>query len=442
MSRALVAGLGLCVCFGLAEAGGGRKVDVDSDPAGASVYLNDVDSGELCKTPCSIDAPVGTTPIIIRKDGYTPEISEITVPKRGKVSKFKVSLKSEVGTIVVSDPALKGGRVFVDDIDKGPAPQKLDVPAGPHHVSVLIKGKPVADDIINLDAGDEHEVKASAAPPLPPVVSDATTVKSGGFDDDGGEVKPQGTKIKVAVTEPDRLHRPFISVGADFDVGFRQFKYDNAGGGLSATESESGQTMLGPAVELWPTVLAGSSHLQGLSLFGKFEFGLNHQAVLDTANMPVGPTTFWGNIEVDLRHRWSVGDASSVAIEGGFVRDQLQFNAATKEDLQKVPVTDYKSVKLGVQAATTMGPFQPFVEVEGRIPFSGGDLQTRFASHDISGYHAALGFTVGGSTVFLRAQAAITYYSWTFTNSSTTGPTADGATDKIEVISVVLGLTH
>jgi hypothetical protein len=444
MRRALVAGVALGVFGATAEAG--RKVDVDSDPTGASVYLNDVDSGAACNaTPCTIDVPVGTTPIIIRKDGYAPEITEITVPKRGKIKPFKVSLRSEVGTLIVTDPAFKGGRIFVDDIDKGPAPQHLDVPAGPHHVQVLIRGKPVADDILNLDADAEHELKAATSAPVPPRVAD-TTVTSGGFDDDGGEAKPNSV-VKHKTPEPDESNgprEPYLFVGADFDVGFRQFKYDNAQNGLAPTESESGQAMLGPAVELWPVVLMGGHHLRGLSVFGKVEFGLNHQPVLDTTNMPVGPTTFWGNIEAGIRHRWHVGDDSSVAIEGGYVRDQLQFVSSSKALLLKVPYADYRSVMLGVRATTMLGSLEPFIELQGRIILSGGDVGDRFMSHDITGGHAAVGASITAGPVYLRAQAAITLYSWDLSNSGPDQPggTADGASDKIEVLSFVVGLTH
>jgi len=446
MRRVLVACCVLGVCVGRSSIGGAgatRKIDIDSDPAGAAVYLNDVDSGTACEaTPCTIEAPIGTTTIILRKDGYTPDIAEITVPRRGKVKPFKSTLTSEVGTLVATDPTFKGGKLFVDDIDKGATPQRLELQAGPHHAQVVVKGRPVADDILELDAGTEHELKPTASAPMPPAVSDSGT-KTPSFDEDGeGEAKPEGaTKIK-ATASTSSPRRPYINVGADFDVGFRQFSYDNPGTGLSPTESEVGQAMIGPTLELWPMELIGANHLRGLSLFGKVEFGLNHQVVLDDSNMAVGPKTFWGNIEVDLRHRWLVGDASSITIEGGFVRDQLQFQAASKMDLLKVPYVDYRSIEFGVRAATHAGSLEPFAALEGRIVMSGGDLGTRFASADTTGGRVAVGASLAAGPVYLRAQAALTVYSWTFTNSAAGAGTADGATDLIEVLSFVVGLSH
>jgi hypothetical protein len=444
MRRALLAGAVLVVWIGSAEAGGGRKVDVESEPAGATVYLNDIDSGAVCaETPCSFEAPLGTTPIILRKDGFNPEIAEITVPRRGKVKPFKFTLTGSTATLVIKDAALKGGKIVVDDVEKGNAPQRLDVDAGPHHVAVMIKGRAVADEILDLEPGEEHELKAAD------VMAVADPGGGGGSDDrhggggGGGDGDGSGAEATVEThAEPAGPRRPYIAVGADFDVGFRQFAYDHAQN-IAATESEVGQTLLGPAVELWPLELAGSHHLRGLSLYGKVGFGLNHQPVLDSMNAAVA-STFWGNIEVDLRHRWSIGDDSGIALEGGFVRDQLQFTAPSKTELAKVPVADYRSIRIGVRASTTLGALEPFAAIEGRIVLSGGDLGTRFASADITGGRVAVGASLRSGPVFVRAQGALTYYGWTFTNATTDpmAPTADGASDVIEVLSLVVGLTH
>ncbi len=437
MRRAPLAGAALVVWIGTADAGGTRKVEVESDPSGATVYLNDIDSGAACDaTPCTIDAPIGTTPIIIRKDGFNPEITELEVARRGRLKPFKITLTSATATLVISNPALKGGTILVDDIEKGNAPQRLDVEAGPHHVAVVIKGRSVADEIVDLEPGDEHVLE----PADPGTVADAGAGGGGSNDDTGGGSDAAAGVVKHA--EPEAARPPYITVGADLDIGFRQFSYDNSQN-LAATESEAGQTLLGPAVELWPFVMAGSHHLRGFSLFGKVGFGLNHQQVLDSMNAEVA-TTFWGNIEVDARHRWTIGDDSGVTLEGGFVRDQLQFNASSKTQLDKVPVADYRSIRIGARASTMLGALEPFAAIEGRIVLSGGELATRFASADITGGRVAVGASLVAGPVYVRAQGALTYYGWTFTNTTADpmASTADGATDVIEVLSLMIGLAH
>lgn len=445
MRRASVASCVLVLASGVAGAGGNtRKVEVTSEPDGATVYLNDVDSGTVCNaTPCQIEAPIGQSiTVILQKDGYTPDFVTYTAAKRGKLKPIKSVLTAAIGTIVLTDAGFKGGKILVDDVEKGNAPQKVDVPAGPHRVVVVIKGRAVADDIVDVEAGSEKEVHGTTPTTVAEVAAGGGGGGGGGSEDLGVDAGSEPVKV-VKESEPSGPRRRWIEVGGDLDVGFRQFSYDHAQN-LSATESEAGQAMAGPSLELWPIELAGGSHFRGLSIFGKVLFGLNHQPVLDSNGMAAGPTTFWGNIEVDVRHRWLVGEGSAITIEGGFVRDQLEFNAPSATQKKQVPGADYRSVKLGVRAATTLGALEPFVAIEGRIVQSGGDLATHFASADITGAHAAAGATIHAGPVFLRAQAAITYYGWTFTNDTQDpmAPTAEGATDLVEVLSFVIGLAH
>ena len=430
MTRGPLAGIALCALIGTAEAAPTRKVDVESDPPGAAVYIDDVDAGAACDaTPCTIDAPIGNPSIILRKDGFVSGLESITVPRKGKVKALKVKLVVASATIIITDKALAGGKILLDGVDKGAAPQTLTVDATSHTVQVMLKGKKLAEALIELDAGAEKEIKADAA-----VATTTVALDPGG--DEGDDTKPSITKEPEEAPPSDR--GPYLAVGADLDVSFRQFKYDNPANGLPRDEKENGLSLIGPAIELWPVP---RGKLRGLSLFGKYEYGINHIAVLDSSKQAVGASTFWSNLEIDLRHRWQVGDSSGVTLSAGFVRDQMTYNVSSKMQLQQLPVVDYRSLRIGVRAGTMLGPLEPFVEVEGRIVTSGGDLGARFASHDATGYHAAVGAQVG-KTVFLRVQAAITYYGWTFTNSGTdpAAGTADGASDVIETFSFVLGI--
>jgi hypothetical protein len=449
MRRALVAGVVLGVCTGKAGAGGSRKVDVTSEPAGASVYLNDVTTGEVCQTPCQVDVPIGVeTNIILQKDGYTPDVVAVTASRKGKLKPVVSTLNAAIATLDIKDAAFKGAKIVIDDVEKGAAPQSLQIEAGPHHVVIVSKGKAMFDDIVDVDAGNIFEVKPVTGHPVVTTTVATTSTGGGGGGGGGGSDDELGGLVTKPVeidkqAEPSAPRRPYIAVGGDMDVGFRQFSYDQPNN-LAATESEVGAVMIGPTMEIWPIEAFGGSHFRGLSLFGKVGFGINHQPVLDNTNMAVGPQTYWGNIEVDLRHRWTIGDDSSITAEGGFVRDQLQFTGGSKMTRDEVPVADYRSIRIGVRAATMLGPLEPFAGVEGRIVLSGGELATRFASADITGARVAAGAQVKAGPVYLRAQAALTYYGWTFTNASSdpAAATAAGATDLIEVLSFVIGLTH
>jgi len=447
MRRALVAGVLLGVCAGTASAGGTRSVQVTSEPKDASVYVDDVTTGERCHTPCAVDVPIGVeTSIIVQKSGYTPDIILVTVPRKGKVAPVSSTLVAAVATIEIKDAAFRGAKILIDDVEKGQAPQSVQVDAGPHHVAVVSKGKAIFDDIVDVDPGADQEVKPVAGAAATTV---ATTSGGGGgggggtSDDELGANVTKPVDVEKQAEEPKTPKKTFINVGGAMDIGFRQFSYDQPVN-LAATESEVGAVMLGPTLELWPIEAIGGSHFRGLSIYGKVVFGVNHQPVLDATNMPVGPATYWGNIEVDLRHRWMIGDESSITAEGGFVRDQLEFTGGSSATRADVPVADYRSIRIGVRAATMLGALQPFAAAEGRIVLSGGELATRFASADITGARIAAGAEVKAGPIYLRAQAALTYYGWTFTNASSDpmAKTASGATDMVEVLSFVLGIAH
>jgi len=447
MGRGPLAGALLVAWVGLADAGNTRKVEINSEPAGATVYINNIDDGAACNaTPCTIDAPIGSSSIILRKEGYAPGFGQLDVPKKGKIKTHTITLDSAIGTLVFDDPAFKGGTILIDDVAQGIAPKHVDVEAISHHVVVMMKGKELYSDFITVESGVEVPIKA-------PKAGGATVVAetTGGGSDDGagaGGGSDDGTggdDTKIKQTTPTPTRDRFITIGAVFDVNFRQFHYDNPQNGLASQEIESGQDLLGPAVEFWPMELLGASHLRGLSIFAKVEFGINHLQVLDdTTGMYAGTNTFWGNIEGDVRHRWKVGDTGGIEVSGGFVRDQMEYSANSKTDLDKVPVVDYKSIRLGVRGGGSLGGIDAYAGVEGRIVLDGGTLQKRFDKADITGGRIAAGISKTIGPIFARVEGSLLYFGWTITDNNTVPnkPTADGATDMVEVISILVGIVH
>src|SRR6478735_3988138 len=117
MMRGWVAGV-LCVAAvgGTAAAESTRKVQIDTEPPNATVYIGDEDNGPKClKTPCQIDAPIGKPVIIIRLDKYDPIVEALDVPKGKRPLSAHYKLRSAMGTIVVKQP--KGASVEIDGED-------------------------------------------------------------------------------------------------------------------------------------------------------------------------------------------------------------------------------------------------------------------------------------------------------------------------------------
>ena len=440
MGRLLVVVLAVLAAAAPAYADATRKVTIETEPPGATVYLNDKESGPACTpTPCEVTAPVGDTPMIIELDGYSPVIDSLTVPRGGKVPHVKFTLEASSGTLDVQYDGTADAIIKVDDKPKGKAPAQVLLDPGPHHVVVRSGGKSIYDDNVAIELGQTVTIhpQVAEAPPNPPTTTDKP--------DNPVETPVEG--VKTSTPGPEKP--PFVILSAIFDVGFRQFSYNNGKANSMGVfnvgnDSEGGQLMAGPVVQFFPTRALGVSALPGLSLTGRFEFGFHDQTVEDSAFMDAAPTTFWQAIEVSARNQWLLSDDTiAVDVLAGYTRDRFEFSGSTG-DIALVPDADYQSFEIGGRAALREGTFEPYLEAANRIVISGGELQTRFAQASANGLHAALGIGAHSGKLAARLEAQITRYSWSFSSNGMQNPpyVADGGTDQIELISLVLGYAY
>jgi hypothetical protein len=438
MGRLVLAGALVVSVVGIAHAAPKRKVQVETDPPGATVYLNDVDSGPVCEqTPCTIEAPIGTSTIIIRLDKYEPEIRELEVPKGKRPLQQKYKLKGAIGTIVVTSP--KGAIVRIDEEDQGRAPVRIDVSsADAHHVSVVHRGKTVFDDVVEVATGDEYHVEPKlASADVPDTASSDGEAGGGGGGGGGGSASGGGEITGGADARP---RGTFITAAAAFDVGFRQFSYKMPLTGNLRRETEGGQVMGGPTIELWPGRLFGVGALRGLSLFARLQFPIAGQTV--TGGDVMGTVkTKWSSYEVSLRQRWTFG-GFGVEVSGGFVQDGFQFVAERTDDFDKMPDSTYQSVRLGGKLAYASGSVEPYISAENRIVLSGGTVGERFADAAASGVRGSAGMALALGAITARAEGTLMRYSWRFAYDSADTSKAEGATDTIELISLVLGYSY
>jgi hypothetical protein len=433
MARVLGAAALVLAAMGTAYAGHTRKVQVESDPPGATVYLNDPSEGALCETPCSIDAPIGETPIILQREGYEPVFDNLDVPRRGKAIVKRFTLVSAVGSIVVKG-APDGATVSVDEADKGTTPDKIQVESGSHHIVVTFKSKKLFDDFVRVETGSDTEIvaTASSAGDLDPP------------DDSDGDGSGSDTAEEVHQEAPSTPRQRFINAGIEADVGFRRFDWVNPRGnlGMNSGETEDGNVVAGPAIELWPAELLELNHLRGLSLFVRFEFGLNHQVLTTTdmtgATVPAGAQTTWSSLEASIRHRWVIADTVAIEASGGFVRDVYGFQVDNEMIHTTVPDTDYKSLRLGARLSLT-GTIAPYITAENRIVLSGGYFATQYMDAHASGLHGAAGMMIHAGALTAKIEGELTSYSWTF---SAQDPNADGATDKVFGFAALLGYQY
>ncbi|MGN6106243.1 MAG: PEGA domain-containing protein [Kofleriaceae bacterium] len=410
-----------------------RKVLVETDPPGADVYLNAKEDGSVCKTPCSVEVPVGDTPVIIELENHVPLIQLISVPKRGKPAPARFKLDPAIGTIIVEGP--RGATIRIDEVDKGKAPARIDIEAGPHIVALSLGGKQLDSQPIEVEAGAEITV---SPPGLAGAGEGEGSLGDGDGDGDGPEISggDQGDA-------PRAPRAKFLRISGAFDIGFRAFRYDGIETpGTLPPEEEGGQVLAGPLIEFWPGPLVGIRALRGLSLLVKLQFLLNRQQV--TGNGLGGDTTtFWQIFEASVRQRWTIGDAAAVEVGLGYARDQHQFNTTQPADLLLLPEADYQSIRIGLRGSLLLGAFEPYLAGENRLVLSGGALEQRFSrGGSASGLRGAAGVAATFGSIIARVEGSITRYSWTFEFDNNDRFRATGASDSIKLISLAVGYAY
>jgi hypothetical protein len=433
----IAASVVLVMPLGSAFAGPTRKVTIESDPPGAHVYLNEKEDGVVCEaTPCTIDAPLGETPLIVEIDGYAPSITMLDVAKGRGPLKQTIKLVAAGGGIDAKAwPGPKPATVKVDDEDKGLAPIKIPVSPGTRHVQYFVDGKQVYEEYIDVEAGGDYydfKPKASSTPPGPPPKDDGANPLD---EPSGGEVHKDA---------PEKPRDPILTASLLLDIGFRQYSYSNPRTSDLRSESEGGQVLAGPLIELYPTSILAPGHLKGLALVGRFEFGLKNNTIPtgDGITMPI--TTFWQSIEVSVRNRWMIGDTASVDASVGYVGDRLQFNGDV-DDIKLLPDSDYSSIRFGARGALLLGSVEPFLEAENRVVLSAGEVSGRFGTASSNGIHAELGVVIRSGKLNVRLAGELTRYSSTYSLDgmpATTKSDADGSTDVVEVLEVGAGYSY
>ena len=171
-----------CSPDGRRRPGKTSKVTIETDPPGAKVYFGLKEDGEICTTPCTVEAPIGETPIIVEAANHLPLIENLVVPRRGRPAKVRYTLAPAVGTLIVGGG--KGATIKIDDEDKGKAPGVEGVGAGAHHIVVEKNGKPALHDLVEIEAGHEASEGAdggrrAAPPPRPPRADPAISTNHG-----------------------------------------------------------------------------------------------------------------------------------------------------------------------------------------------------------------------------------------------------------------------
>ncbi|MGF1467966.1 MAG: PEGA domain-containing protein [Sandaracinaceae bacterium] len=129
------------------------RVEVESEPSGATIYVDSIESGAYGQSPRLVAVEPGERVIRFELEGYRP--GAVTVRAvAGQVVRAEVELERIVGQLVVSaEPA---GTAEVRDaagglVASGPTPLELSAPPGPYTVSVERAGYRVRREIVQIE---------------------------------------------------------------------------------------------------------------------------------------------------------------------------------------------------------------------------------------------------------------------------------------------------
>lgn len=407
-----------------------RKVRIESDPPGATVYIGDKKAGAKGTTPVTLNLPTGETTVILEMDGYLAHIESVSVEAgKGKAAKspqkLSFALDKAVGTIRLSGLP-EGAKVTVDGNEVSTLDNKIEVDPGAHEVVVKSGGKQSFDQWIEVSAGEEKKV----------------ALGGGAADGDGpGDGDSAGVEHheETPATPGEKAPHPWYgTAGISYEAGWRRFRYSNPQTTNLRPFDANGVGMVDFWGEVAPWRASGVKILWPLSIVAGFGVGFPV-----TATAPNGDTadTFWRTTEVGLRWRWNVTHEAAIDFEGGWARLLYTFRDNMNGLIATIPDVDYEMVRLGLRGVAKIGKGRLWIAGDNRIILSGGEEQNRFRGGTMSGLSGRLGGDIPfvDGRLILRVEASVQRYGWTFTTQPGDMYIADGATDMLYGFNIGLG---
>ncbi len=399
-----------------------RKVRIESDPPGATVYVGSKKAGAKGTTPVTLDLAPGEQTLILELDGYLPHIESVTISMaKGRAArspqKFAFALDKAVGTIRLQGLP-EGAKVTVDGNEVSTLDSKVEVDPGAHEVVVKSGSGAPFDKWIEVSAGEDKRVDVSVGGDEPVVVEH--------------HEEPEAPSEKAS-------HPWYGTAGVSYEIGWRRFRYQNPQTTNLRPFDANGVGMIDFWGELAPWRASPGAHvLWPLSITAGFGVGFPV-----TATAPNGDTadTFWRTTDVGLRWRWNVSHAAALDFEGGWARLLYTFRDSMNGLISTIPDVDYETIRLGLRGIAKIGKGRLWIAGENRVILSGGEEQNRFSGGSIQGLAGHLGGDIpfADGRVVLRVEGNLSRYSWTFTTNPGDMYIADGATDVMWGFNIGLG---
>jgi hypothetical protein len=400
-----------------------RKVRIETDPPGATVYITDKKSGVKGTTPVTLDLAPGETTVILELEGYLPHIESVAVvagkgKNAKKPQKLSFALDKAVGTIRLKGLP-EGAQVTIDGNEVSTLDKKVEVEPGAHQLIVKTTGQDPYDQWVEVSAGEDKivDVKFGGEPVVAIEHHEA----------------PPAPSRKAA-------HPWYGTIGAGYEIGWRRFRYDNPMTTNLRPFDANGVGMIAFFAELAPWRASSGAHaIWPLSIVAGFGVGFPV-----TATAPNGDTadTFWRTSDAGLRWRWNVTHELGLDFEAGWARLLYTFRDANNGLIETIPDVDYETLRFGLRAFAKLGGGRLWVSGENRVVLSGGEEELRFnRGATAQGLGARLGgeVPIAKGRVLFRVEGSLAKYTWAFTSMAGDKYIADGASDVLFGVNIGIG---
>jgi hypothetical protein len=384
-------------------------VRIESEPSGATVYLDSKEGDPLGQTPFSGKLSAGSHTLIVELDGYVSQVQDITIRRNSRVQRIEVRLsKIELAAIEVvpgkqggRELDVKGARILVDGRDVGNLPDTIKVPAGPHQVEVVKEGYKTYETWVETAEGERVKVVAD----LIPIGARPASTGEGeepprrvaaARDDDRDDPEiPPIESVEREADKPSGRPVPFFAIGAGLELAGRRFRTNDSDvvQGLRPYDA-GGVLMVRLAGEVNPLAFIPNKLASGWGLYGAYARATPLDSTARLADdTEVNVPTSWTELDMGVRYRYRFGAGSFVGAQVGYGTHTFTFDFTpqTMELAEEVPDVDYRFFRIGLEGRVAFGRFAGLAWGGTRLVNSIGKLGDRFAKTDILALNAGVG---------------------------------------------------
>lgn len=395
-------------------------VRIESQPSGATVYLDSKEGDPLGQTPFTGKVPSGSHTLIVELDGYVSQVQDITIRKHRRPQRIAVKLsKIDLAAIEVvsgkgpdgSPVEARNARILVDGRDVGTLPDTIKVPAGPHQVQVIKEGFEIFETWVETTEGEEIRVSADLVPRggagRPKLnrararrpARDAPRIASEAEDPLAAEPAraerdaPEGSIDRGAARAAPRRAVPFFSGGAGVEMGGRRFRPSQADNSDLRTYNAGAVFLLRLAAEVNPLAFSPSKFASGWGVFGSYARAKPLDSNARIGEMEFGVPTVWSELDLGARYRYRPDPGTFVGVEAAYGTHTFRFDldAETEALAGNVPDVQYKFFRFGLEGRYGFGRVALLASGGTRLVNSIGNLGEQFAKTDILALYAGGG---------------------------------------------------